>query len=32
MEELLHSEQQEPVDAELLHRFMPGYEGALDLP
>ena len=32
VEELLHPEEQEPVDAELLYRFMPGYEGALGPP
>ena len=32
VEELLHPEQYEPVDAELLYRFMPGYEGALGPP
>ena len=32
VEELLHPEDFEPVDAELLYRFMPGYEGALGPP
>ena len=32
VEELLHPERYEPVDAELLYRFMPGYEGALGPP
>ena len=32
VEELLHPEEQEPVDGELLYRFMPGYEGALGPP
>ena len=32
VEELLHPEEQEAVDMELLYRFMPGYEGALGPP
>ena len=32
VEELLHPEEQEAVDIELLYRFMPGYEGALGPP
>ena len=32
VEELLHPEEQEAVDLELLYRFMPGYEGALGPP
>ena len=32
VEELLHPEEQESVDMELLYRFMPGYEGALGPP
>ena len=32
VEELLHPERHEPVDDELLFRFMPGYEGALGPP
>ena len=32
VEELLHPEEQEEVDMELLYRFMPGYEGALGPP
>ena len=32
VEELLHPEQQEAVDVELLYRFLPGYEGALGPP
>ncbi len=32
VEELVHPEQQEPVDDELLYRFHPGYEGALGPP
>ena len=32
VEDLLNPEQFEPVDEELLYRFMPGYEGALGPP
>ena len=32
VDELLHPEEQEAVDTELLYRFMPGYEGALGPP
>ena len=32
VEELLHPEDYEPVDSEMLYRFMPGYEGALGPP
>jgi len=32
VEELLHPEEQEAVDLEMLYRFMPGYEGALGPP
>ena len=32
VEELLHPEEQEAVDMEMLYRFMPGYEGALGPP
>ena len=32
VEELLHPERFEPVDNDLLFRFMPGYEGALGPP
>ena len=32
VEDLLSPEQFEPVDEELLYRFMPGYEGALGPP
>ena len=32
VEELLHPQEQEQVDAELLYRFLPGYEGALGPP
>ena len=32
VDELLHPERHEPVDDELLFRFMPGYEGALGPP
>ena len=32
VEELLHPEEQEAVDMDLLYRFMPGYEGALGPP
>ena len=31
VDELLNPEQFEPVDDELLYRFLPGYEGALGL-
>ena len=32
VDELLHPERFEPVDNDLLYRFMPGYEGALGPP
>ena len=32
VDELLHPEAQEPMDLELLYRFIPGYEGALGPP
>ena len=32
VEDLLNPEQFEPVDEEMLYRFMPGYEGALGPP
>ena len=32
VEELLNPERFEPVDSDLLYRFMPGYEGALGPP
>ena len=32
VDELLNPEQFEPVDNDLLYRFMPGYEGALGPP
>ena len=32
VEELLHPEEQDAIDMELLYRFMPGYEGALGPP
>ena len=32
VEDLLHPERFEPIDTDLLYRFMPGYEGALGPP
>ena len=32
VEDLLHPERFEPIDNDLLYRFMPGYEGALGPP
>ena len=32
VEDLLHPERFEPVDDEMLYRFLPGYEGALGPP
>ena len=32
VEDLLHPEEQPPIDDDILYRFMPGYEGALGPP
>ena len=32
VEELLHPEDQPPIDDDILYRFLPGYEGALGPP
>ncbi len=32
VEELLHPEDQPPIDDDMLYRFLPGYEGALGPP
>ncbi len=32
VEELLHPEEQPPIDDNILYRFLPGYEGALGPP
>ncbi len=32
VEELLHPEEQPPIDDDILYRFLPGYEGALGPP